>query len=119
MTGPELAPSGRWLIPGATALAQARASKALTAEHDAFWAAARTALSDAAGTRVLFEVLLLHRHLEHADVLAGISAALRVGSVNADGVAVETRKAAQQRGVQPPPVEAAPRRQQVAPANPR
>ena len=36
-----------------------------------------------AGTRVLVEVLLLHRHLEHADVLAGISAALAVGSVNA------------------------------------
>jgi hypothetical protein len=46
-------------------------------------------------------------------VLAGISAALTVGSVNADVVAVEARKAAQQRGATPPPVAATPRRQQV------
>ena len=50
-------------LPGATALAQARASGAFTAEHDAFWAAARTAHGDPAGTRALVEVLLLHRHL--------------------------------------------------------
>ncbi len=62
--------------------------------------------------RRLVEVLLLHRHLAHADVVAGIAAALRVGSVSADVVAVEARKAAQ-RGVQPPPVEATARRQQV------
>lgn len=100
-------------LPGATALAQARASGAFTATHDAFWAAARKALGDAAGTRVLVEVLLLHRHLEQADVLAGITAALSVGSVNAEVVAVEARKTAQQRGIQPPPIEATPRRQQV------
>src|SRR4051794_1791843 len=100
-------------LPGATALAQARASGAFTATHDAFWAAARKALGDSAGTRVLVEVLLLHRHLEHADLLTGISAALTVGSVNADVVAVEARKAAQQRGATAPPVEATPRRQQV------
>ena len=100
-------------LPGATALAQARASGVFTDEHDAFWAAARKALGDAAGTRALIEVLLLHRHLEHVDVLAGITAALSVGSVSADVVAVEARKAAQQRGVQPPPAEATSRRQQV------
>jgi hypothetical protein len=38
-------------LPGATALAQARAAKAFTAEHDAFWAAARKAHGDAAGAR--------------------------------------------------------------------
>lgn len=43
-------------------------------------------------------MLLLHRHVAHADVLCGITAALSVGSVNADVVAVEARKAAQQRG---------------------
>ena len=100
-------------LPGATALVQARASGVFTPTHDAFWAAARKALGDSAGTRALIEVLLLHRHLEHADVLAGLTAALSVGSVSADVVAVEARKAAQQRGLQPPPVEATPRRQQV------
>lgn len=97
-------------LPGATALAQARASGAFTSEHEAFWAAARKGLGDSAGTRALVEVLLLHRHLEHADVLAGITAALSVGTVSADVVAVEARKAIQRRGVQPPQVEAIPRR---------
>jgi hypothetical protein len=43
----------------------------------------------------LIEVLLLHRHLDRADVLAGITAALSVGSTSADVVAVQARKAAQ------------------------
>ncbi len=105
-------------LPGATALAQARAAGVFTPTHDTFWAAARKTLGDGAGTRVLVEVLLLHRRLARADVLAGISAALSVGSVNADVVAVEARKAARQRGaaptpVQTPPIETTPRRQQV------
>ena len=82
-------------LPGATALAQARASGAFTGEHQALWAAARKQHGDAAGTRALIEVLLLHRHLDRADVLAGITAALSVGSTSADVVAVEARKAAQ------------------------
>jgi transposase len=85
-------------LPGATALAQARAAKVFTATHDAFWAAARQAHGDAAGTRALVEVLLLHRHLDRADVLAGIGAALSVGSTSADVVALEARKAADRRG---------------------
>jgi transposase len=85
-------------LPGATALAQARAAKAFTATHDAFWAAARKARGDGGGTRALVEVLLLHRHLQRADVLAGISAALSVGCTNPDVVALEARKAADRRG---------------------
>jgi transposase len=100
-------------LPGATALAQARASGAFTLTHDSFWAAARKAFGDTAGTRALIEVLLLHRHLEHVDVLAGVTAALSVGSVSADVVAVQARKAAQRRGVHPAPIEAASRRQQM------
>ncbi len=84
-------------LPGATALLQARAAKVFTAEHDAWWAAARRAHGDAAGTRALVEVLLLHRHLDHADVLAGIAAALSVDATNADVVALEARKAAERR----------------------
>ena len=88
-------------LPGATALAQARAAKKFTAEHEAFWAAARKAHGDAKGTRALVEVLLLHRHRDGADVLAGITAALSVGSTNPDVVALETRKAAEIRGAAP------------------
>jgi hypothetical protein len=62
-------------LPGAKALAPARTSKTFTAEHDRFWAAAaRMAHGDAAGTRALVEVLLLHRHLDRADVLADAQA---------------------------------------------
>jgi transposase len=84
-------------LPGATALAQARAAKLFTAEHEAWWAAARKTHGDAAGTRALVEVLLLHRHLDRADVVAGISAALSVGSTNVDVVALEARKAIERR----------------------
>lgn len=81
-------------LPGATALVQARRWGVFTAEHEAFWAAARTALGDTAGTRELVEVLLLHRRGAHRDVIAGISAALVVGAVRADVVAVEVRRLA-------------------------
>ena len=81
-------------LPGATALVQARAAGTFTATHEAFWAAARKAHGDAAGTRALIDVLLLHRHTPHADVLAGLAAALQVGSTSADVVAVEARLAA-------------------------
>ena len=79
-------------LPGATALVQARAAGVFTSAHEAFWAAARKAHGDSGGTRALVEVLLLHRHHRHADVVAGITAALRVGATSPDVVAVQTRK---------------------------
>src|SRR4051795_5022319 len=79
-------------LPGATALAQARAGGMFTSAHQAFWAAARTARGDSGATRARVEVLLLHRHHRHDDVVAGITAALSVGALSPDVVAVETRK---------------------------
>jgi hypothetical protein len=79
-------------LPGSTALAQARAAGRFTPAHEAFWAAARHRHGDAAGTRVLIEVLLLHRRLPEPAVLAGIRAAVAAGSVSADAVAIEARK---------------------------
>jgi hypothetical protein len=64
--------------------------------HDAFWAAARRAHGDAGGTRALVEVLLLHRHLPHADVVTGLETALHVGASTADVAAVEARKRTRQ-----------------------
>ncbi len=40
------------------------------------------------------EVLLLHRHLAHADVVAALAAVVPVGATTADVVAVEARKIA-------------------------
>jgi len=81
-------------LPGATALVQARESGVFTAAHEAFWAAARAAHGDGGGTRALVEVLLLHRHLAHTDVVAALAAVVPVGGITADVVAVEARKIA-------------------------
>ncbi|MBB5748992.1 transposase [Micrococcus sp. TA1] len=79
-------------LPGSTALARARDSGAFTGAHEAFWAASRRVNGDADGTRELIDVLLLHRSMDAADIQAGITAALSVGAVSADVVAVEARR---------------------------
>jgi transposase len=84
-------------LPGSTALAQARTSGAFTPTHEAFWALCRQRLGDADGTRMLVDALLLHRHLPHADVVAGLAVATAVGAASADVVAVEARRHHQQR----------------------
>jgi len=94
-------------MPGSTALDQARAAGKFTPVHDAWWAAARKAHGDAAGTRALVEILLLHRHMAHEHVVAGLAAALRAGAVTADAVALEARKAADEAAGQPGPEDAA------------
>lgn len=94
-------------LPGATALSQARAAGTFTATHEAFWQAARSKHGDGAGTRALIEVLLLHRRLGDTAVIAGMRAALDAGSISADVVAIEARKAgpdtAGSTGAQPVP----------------
>lgn len=77
-------------LSGPTALAQARA--VFTSAHEAFWAASRKVNGDADGTRELVDVLLLHRSMTADQVIAGIRAALTVGAVTADVVAVEVRR---------------------------
>ncbi|MEU4427679.1 hypothetical protein AB0F81_44240 [Actinoplanes sp. NPDC024001] len=79
-------------LPGATALERARAAGRFTPVHDAWWAAARKAYGDAAGTRALIEVLLLHRHMPHQHVVAGLATAVRAGVLIVDAVALEARK---------------------------
>ncbi|CUU59765.1 hypothetical protein Ga0074812_13164 [Parafrankia irregularis] len=81
-------------LPGATALEQARSAGRFTPVHDAWWAAATKAHGEPVGTRALIEVLLLHRHLAHEHVVAGLAAALRAGALTADAVALEARRAA-------------------------
>jgi hypothetical protein len=85
-------------MPGSAVLEAARASGAFTPAHEALWSAARRAAGEPAATRELIGVLLLHRHMDDADVIAGIGAALSVGAHTADVVAVEARKVAETRG---------------------
>lgn len=84
-------------LPGSTALAQARESGVFTPAHDAFWAAARKTDGDTKAILELIDVLLLHRVMDASDVIAGITAALSVGAVSADVVAVEARRVAAER----------------------
>lgn len=79
-------------LPGATALARARAAGAFSDVHERFWAQARRRLGDAAGTRALIEVLLLHRSLSSDAVAAGMQRAMAAGSVDAEVVAIEARR---------------------------
>jgi len=88
-------------MPGSAALEAARATGAFTPAHEALWSAARRAAGEPAATRELIGVLLLHRHMDDADVIAGIGAALSVGAHTADVVAVEARKVAETRGTGP------------------
>jgi hypothetical protein len=80
-------------LPGATALARARASGAFSADHDEYWAAARRRLGDQAGTRAVTEILLAHRQLPAEAIRAGIRAALAVAVVDPAVVIVEARRA--------------------------
>jgi transposase len=80
-------------LPGATALAAARASGTFTVDHQRFWDAARRRLGGAAGTRALIGVLLLHRTLTVDAVRAGLVAAAGLDSTDPDLVAVEARRA--------------------------
>jgi len=84
-------------LPGATALAQARAAGAFTAAHDAYWAMARDRMGDAAGTRALIEVLLAHRVLPAAAIVVALQAAVTGGLVDAAAVVIEARRVAEVR----------------------
>ncbi|WP_100443959.1 IS21 family transposase [Glycomyces xiaoerkulensis] len=82
-------------LPGATALDQARAAGKFTPVHDRWWQLAGRAHGQAAGTRELIRILLLHRSLAHEHVVAGLAAAIGSGALTSDAVAVLARRAAQ------------------------
>jgi transposase len=94
-------------FPGSTALEQARSAGRFTPVHDKWWAAAKAAHGDAAGIRALIEVLLLARHMDHEQVVAGLASAYRAGALTADAVALEARKLAESDG-EPAPRPARP-----------
>jgi len=81
-------------LPGATALAQARAAGTFTAAHQAYWDAARRKHGDAAGTRALIEVLLAHRTLPAAALTAAMAAAVSSGVLDPQVIVIEARRRA-------------------------
>jgi hypothetical protein len=84
-------------LPGATALARARASGAFTSEHERFWRLARRRLGDTAGTRALIEVLLAHRSLPVDAIGSALAACVDAGIVDSDIVILEARRAVDDR----------------------
>jgi transposase len=86
-------------FPGATALARARSCGAFGPAHERFWVEARRRLGDRDGTRALIEVLLLHRTVPAAAVVAGIDRAVTAGSIDPAVVAIEARRASDARPV--------------------
>jgi hypothetical protein len=85
-------------LPGSVPLKQARAAGTFTPAHQRLWDTARARLGDGPGTRVLIEVLLLHRRVPAGSVTAGITAALTAGSCSPDVIALEARKHAAAEG---------------------
>jgi hypothetical protein len=81
-------------LPGATALAQARAAGAFTASHQRYWDAARRKLGDGAGTRALTEVLLGHRTLPAAALLEAMEKAVTSGALDPQAVLIDARRLA-------------------------
>src|SRR5450631_4011119 len=78
-------------LPGATALVQAKASGAFTASHQRYWDAVRRAHGDAAGTRALVEVLLAHRTMPAAVLVAAMDRALSSGALDPHVLLIDAR----------------------------
>ena len=79
-------------LPGATALAQARAAGVFTAVHQEYWDAARRQLGDAAGTRALIEILLAHRTLPASSLNAAMTKAVSTGIVDQQVILIDARR---------------------------
>jgi transposase len=79
-------------LPGATALAQARAAGAFTPLHQRYWDATRRAHGDATGTRALIEVLLAHRTLPASAVTAAIARAISSGILDPQALVIDARR---------------------------
>jgi transposase len=79
-------------LPGATALAQARAAGSFTTAHQEYWSAARRQLGDAAGTRALTEVLLAHRTLPADALTTAMTRAVSSGVLDPQLVLIDARR---------------------------
>jgi transposase len=79
-------------LAGATALAQAKGTRAFTASHQAYWDATRRARGDAAGTRALIEILLAHRSMPATALIAAMDRAVGSGCLDPQVVLIDARR---------------------------
>jgi transposase len=102
-------------LPGATALAQARAAGAFTPSHQGYWDAARRARGDQAGTRALIEVLLGHRTLPAAVITRALDRAVSSGALDPQAVLIDARRLSGERLAPVVPIGALARYDRPAP----
>ena len=88
-------------LPGATALVQAKASGAFTHTQQRYWDLVRRVRGDAAGTRALVEVLLAHRTMPAAVLVAAMDRAVNTGALDPQIVLIDARRASQTAHVAP------------------
>ncbi|MHA0290063.1 IS21 family transposase (plasmid) [Mycobacterium sp. C3-094] len=79
-------------LPGATALAQAKARGVFTITHQSYWDAARRARGDAAGTRALIAILLAHRTMAAAALITAMDRAVTSGCLDPETVIIDARR---------------------------
>lgn len=79
-------------LPGATALAQAKTRGVFTTSHQGYWDAARRARGDAKGTRALSAILLAHRTMPAAALIAAMDRAVASGCLDPETVLIDARR---------------------------
>jgi len=79
-------------LPGATALAQAKARGVFTQSHQSYWDAARSARGDAKRTRALIAILLAHRSMPTAALIAAMDRAVASGCLDPETVLIDARR---------------------------
>jgi hypothetical protein len=79
-------------LPGATALAQAKAAGTFTQSHQRYWDAVRRTRGDAAGTRALVEVLLAHRTMPAHLLVTAMDHAVASGALDPQVVLIDARR---------------------------
>jgi transposase len=79
-------------LPGATALAQAKARGVFTASHQSYWDASRLARGDGAGTRALIGILLAHRAMAAASLITAMDRAVASGCLDPETVLIDARR---------------------------
>jgi len=79
-------------FPGSTPLERARRIGTFSSAHDRFLALARKQLGDAGGYKAVIEVLLAGRSFQKEAIVAGLEAAICMGSVDPAIVAIEARR---------------------------
>ena len=103
-------------LPGATALAQAKACGAFTATHQAYWDAARRERGDKAGTAALIEVLLAHRTLPAPALVTAMTKAVDAKTLDPQLVIIDARRRADGRLAPVIPIGALARYDRPAPS---